>query len=403
MLRRRRLIVILAVGILLVAGLVWAAIRPVPVPADLVEVTQGPMEVTLDVDGKTRIREIWDVSAPIAGTAMRSPVRVGDQVVRGETLVGVVKPVSPSLLDRRSRIQAEAAVHEAEAALTAAVSQLNQAQADLAYAKTQYDRAKTLSDRGVGSSAQFEDAAQMLTVREAARDAAIAARVMAASTLDRVRAALIGPGDLSDEDGSCCVEIRAPATGLVLEIDQFSERPVAIGERLLSIGDPADLEIVAKPLSRDAVRIPDAARARVERWGGAGTLEARLRRIEPSAQTEVSALGIEEQRVEALFDFVDLPPGSTRLGHGYAVLLRIVLWQSPDAVRVPIGALFREGADWAVFVVQDERAAPVVVEIGQRNESMAQVLGGLVEGDVVIAHPGEKIAAGVLVEPTTRE
>ncbi len=398
-----RPILLISLGALIVAALVWTAIRPVPVPAELVEVGRGPMQVTLDVDGVTRIREVWEVSSPIAGTARRSPVRVGDPVVGGETLVGVVEPVAPSLLDRRSRIQAEAAVHEAEAALVAAESRMAQALEDLNYAKIRHDRAQALVERGIASQVRLEDAAQALKVEEAARDAAISARLMAQSTLDRARAALIGPAEPGAPAEVCCVEIRAPASGVVLAIDRLSARPVAVGERLLSIGDPADLEIVADPLSRDAVRIPDGATANVERWGGPGALQARLRRIEPSAVTETSALGIEQQRVEAIFDFIDPPGAPARLGDGYAVRLRIVLWQSADALQVPVGALFRDGAEWAAFALRDGRARLVVLRIGERNDRTAQVIDGLTEGDVVITHPSDKVVDGAAIDPLLRE
>ncbi len=398
-----RPILLISLGALIVAALVWTAIRPVPVPAELVEVGRGPMQVTLDVDGVTRIREVWEVSSPIAGTARRSPVRVGDPVVGGETLVGVVEPVAPSLLDRRSRIQAEAAVHEAEAALVAAESRMAQALEDLNYAKIRHNRAQALVERGIASQVRLEDAAQALKVEEAARDAAISARLMAQSTLDRARAALIGPAEPGAPAEVCCVEIRAPASGVVLAIDRLSARPVAVGERLLSIGDPADLEIVADPLSRDAVRIPDGATANVERWGGPGALQARLRRIEPSAVTETSALGIEEQRVEAIFDFIDPPGAPARLGDGYAVRLRIVLWQSADALQVPVGALFRDGAEWAAFALRDGRARLVVLRIGERNDRTAQVIDGLTKGDVVITHPSDKVVDGAAIDPLLRE
>lgn len=403
MARRTRLILLLGVAALCVASLIWFAIRPVPVIAELAEVTRGPMEVTVEVDGEVRIRETWEVSSPVTGTAMRSPVRVGDAVVQGETIVAVVQPVAPSLLDRRSRLQAEAAVHEAEAALAAAESRVQQALQDLAHGKAQFDRAQALVERGVAASVRLEDAAQSLKLRESARDAAISARVLARSSLERARAALVGPEGDAETASACCVEIRAPASGLVMAVDRLSERPVATGERLLSIGDPSDLEIVAELLSRDAVRVPEGARARVEQWGGSGQLEARLRRIAPLAHTVVSALGIEEQRVETVFDFARPVSADTRLGDGYAVRLGIVFWQSDDVLQLPIAALFRDDPDWAVFVLRDGRATQVRVEIGKRNESVAQATAGLAEGDVVVTHPGEKVSDGVLIEAASRE
>lgn len=402
--RGTRLVVILALGAAIVAGLAWVALGPRPVVAELARVSRGPMVVTVDVDGVTRIREIWEVSAPITGTALRSPVRVGDPVSEGETVVAVVEPVAPSLLDFRSRAQAEAAVHEAEAAIDVAASRLSQAQEDLAYARTQFERAKALVERGVASQVRLETAAQELKVAEAALATAVSSKTMAESTLERAKAALIGPiQEQQAADSVCCVEIRAPSTGRVLAIERISERPVLAGERLLSIGSPTDLEIVADPLSRDAVRIPPNAEARVTRWGGEADLRARLRRIDPSAYTEVSALGIEEQRVEAIFDFIDPPDTRTGLGDGYAVRLEIVIWEAPDVLRIPLGALFRSGPDWAVFAVREGRARLTRVAIGHRNDRDAEVTGGLSEGDRLVIHPGDAVADGVRIEAAIRE
>jgi HlyD family secretion protein len=401
--RTTRLLIVAAIGIAIVATLAWLALRPVPVTAEVAKVSRGPMSVTIDVDGVTRIRDIWEVSAPIAGTTMRSPVRVGDPVLAGETIVAVVQPVAPSLLDFRSRSQAEAAVHEAEAALAVAESRVAQSEEDLAYARSQFDRAKALVERGVASLVRLEDAAQSLKVNQAAHDTALSAKLMADSTLERARAALIGPGDIEGGDIACCIEIRAPSDGVVLSIDRISERPVLAGERLLSIGDPRNLEIVADPLSRDAVRIPPDARAVITRWGGQGTLEAKLRKVEPSAYTEVSALGIEEQRVQAIFDFTDPPGDRETLADGYAVRLAIEVWAAADVLRVPLGALFREDGVWSVFAVRDGLATLVPVEIGQRNERVAELTAGLGEDDLVVVHPGDAIADGVSVVPLLRE
>ncbi len=401
--RHTRLILIVLAAAVIVGLLVWTALRPVPVTAELATVTQGPMRVTVDVDGTTRIREVYEVAAPFAGTAERAPVRVGDKVVAGETVVAVVEPVAPSLLDARSRSQAQAAIAEAQAALSVADSQLLQAEEELTYAQSQFDRVQELVERGVASIVRLEDAAQALNVRRAARDAAQSARDMAQGTLDRAQAALIGPETTESGSSDCCVQITAPADGVVLSVARISERPVTAGETLLSIGDPTDLEIVADPLSREAVRIPENARAIVDRWGGDTQLEARLRQIEPSARTEVSALGIEEQRVEAIFDITD--PADTRpgLGNGYAVRLAIVIWEDADVVQVPLGALFRDGNDWAAFVLRDGVARQVTVTLGQRNDRMAQVLDGMQPGDQVILHPSDAVADGVKIDPAVPE
>lgn len=401
--RRTRLVLILCLAAAIVGGLLWTALRPVPVLVEIAQASRGPMQVTLEVDGTTRIREIFEVAAPIAGTAKRSPVRVGDPVIAGDTVVAVVEPIAPSLLDARSRQQAEAAVHEAQAALAVADSRLSQAEEELAYAQSQFDRAQELVERGVASLVRLEDAAQILNVRKSARDAAQSARAMAESTLERTEAALIMPDVTSDGNSDCCITLTAPTDGAVLSVERISERPVSAGETLLSIGDPTDLEIVAEPLSRDAVQIPDAARAIVDRWGGPDPLEARLRRIDPSARTDVSALGIEEQRVEAVFDIVSPPEDRAGLGNGYSVRLSVVMWETDDALQVPLGALFRVGSDWALFTVKDGTATEKTVVAGARNDRTVQILSGLAEGDQIIVHPGEAVADGVPVTAITAD
>lgn len=394
MYRRTRLALILGFSAVVIGGLSWTAMRPVPVMVDIVPVTRGPMQVTLDVDGTTRIREIFEVSAPITGTAKRSPVRVGDSVVAGDTVVAIVQPVAPSLLDARSRQQAEAAVHEAQAALAVADSRLTQAEEELSYAQSQFDRAQELVERGVASLVRLEDAAQILNVRKSAREAAQSARAMAQSTLERTEAALIMPDVTSDGNSECCITLRAPTDGAVLSVEHVSERPVLAGETLLSVGDPSDLEIVAEVLSRDAVQIPDGANAYIDRWGGDDQLTAKLRRIDPSARTDISALGIEEQRVETVFDIVSPPEDRAGLGNGYALRLSIVMWETEDAVQVPLGAVFRLGSDWALFKVENGVANQVVVETDARNDRMVQITSGLQETDSVIVHPGDKVASG---------
>jgi HlyD family secretion protein len=401
--RRNRLVLIIAIGAAILGGLLWTALRPVPVLVEVATAARGPMQVTLDVDGTTRIREIFEVATPITGTAKRSPVRVGDMVSAFETVVAVVEPVAPSLLDARSRQQAEAAVHEAQAALAVAESRLTQADEEVAYAQSQFERAQELVERGVASLVRLEDAAQILNVKRSARDAAQSARDMAQSTLERAEAALIMPDMTRTENGDCCITITAPADGVVLTVERVSERPVLAGQTLLSIGDPTDLEIVAEPLSRDAVQIPEDARGMVDRWGGADLLEVRLRQIEPSARTDISALGIEEQRVEAVFDIVSPPEALAGLGNGYSVRIAVVMWESEDALQVPLAALFRNTRGWATFLIENGKAREIDIQIGARNDRMVEILSGLEADDLVIVHPGDDVSDGVRVSAISSE
>jgi len=395
---RPRSIVLIVLGLLIVGSLAYVAVRQDPVPVDLAMVQQGPMRVTVDADGRTRIKEVYEIASPIAGTALRSPVHVGDAVVSGETVVALVEPVAPSLLDARTRLQAEAGVREAEAALAVAESQVRQAEEDVSLAESQWSRTQRLVSSGVASQSQLEDAEQRLAVREATLDAARSQFNMAQSGLARAQAALVQPDQSGrGEDDTCCVEIRAPIDGEVLEVNVISERPVAAGKTLLSIGQPDDLEIVADLLSSDAVRLAPGAPAIVERWGGPNALEARLVSIDPSARTKISALGIEEQRVDAVFELVTPPEERAGLGDGFSVFLRIVEWQADDAVQVPLSALWRDGDRWAVFVVEDGAAVRRDVEVGRQNARTAQVLSGLEPGETVITHPSDAVAAGAEV------
>ncbi|MCG6884335.1 MAG: efflux RND transporter periplasmic adaptor subunit [Silicimonas sp.] len=385
----------IALGVLgaaVVGGLLFVTFRPEPVPVDLHEISTGTLSVTVEVDGETRVKEEYEIAAPIAGLARRLPVHVGDPVKAGETVVAEVEPTAPALLDARSRAQAEAAVHEAEAALQVAETDFARAGEEHSFAQSQFDRTSALVERGVASTTRLESANQVLTVSEAALNAARARIDQARSGLDRARAALFEAATPENGD-ACCVTIMAPADGVVLSIETESERPVQAGARLLSIGDPMELEIVADLLSSDAVRLPVDARASVERWGGPA-LEARLQRIEPSARTKVSALGIEEQRVDAIFELVSPVEKRPGLGHGFAVFLRIVEYEETDAILVPLSAVFRSGEGWSAFRVSDGVAERVVVEIGRRNARFASVVSGLDAGDRVVEHPSEKLDDG---------
>jgi HlyD family secretion protein len=298
--------------------------------------------------------------------------------------------VVPALLDARSRAEAEASLRQAEAALAVAEAQLAEAEEARDYAQGQRDRAEALVERGVASITRLEEADQALRRAEAGLAAAVSAMAMQEGARDRAEAMLIEP---VEDGGVRAVTIRAPASGVVLTLAEESARPVLPGAPLLSIGNPADLEIVADLLSSDAVRMPAGAMAQVERWGG-GPLQARLVSVEPVARTEVSALGIEEQRVDAVFALLTPWEDRQALGHNFAVFLRITEWAAEDVLQVPVSALFRDGDGWAVYRVDDRvaRVAPVV--IGRRGEMGVELLEGLAEGDRVVTHPPSALVDG---------
>lgn len=394
-----RTLILSGLGLAVVSGLAFVSFRTDPIPVDLATVTQGPLEVTVSAEGQTQVKDLFEVASPIAGTALRSPVEVGDQVVAGETVVAIVQPASSGLLDTRTRLQGEAALQEALAARHVTRADLQQAQETLSFSQSQYERTQELVTRGVLSVTRLEDDSQRLSVAKAAVDAAQARIEMADGTIERARASLLQSAGTEATTESCCINLTAPADGVVLSITAISERPVNVGAPLVSIGDPGDLELVADILSNDAVRLSPGALAYVDRWGGNAQLLAKLDRIDPKARTKVSALGIEEQRVDAFFHLESPPDERPGLGDEFAVFLRIVEWRAEDALQIPLSAIFRSGEDWAVFAVDQDRAVLRKIEIGRRNDRMVEIRSGLDPDDRVVMHPNDAIADGaVLVE-----
>lgn len=389
-----RTVGLVGIGAAVMLGLGYVALQDDPIPVDLHVLTRGPLDVTINADGVTRIKDLYDIASPITGTALRSPVDVGDPVVAGETVVAVVRPAAPELLDSRSMLQAQATVQEAEAALNVARTDLARTVEDRSLARSQYDRTQTLVERGVASLTRLEDALQKLAVAETAVQAAEARITMAQSTLARAETMLQAPQTGAEVDDSCCLQIFAPADGVVLSVQSISEHPVQTGAPLLRIGDPTELEIVADLLSSDAVRLQPGAQAVVERWGGPASLSATLTSIAPAAQTKVSALGIDEQRLDAVFDMTSPLAERAGLGDGFAVFLRITEWRTEDALQVPLSALFKRGSDWAVFMADDGIPTEQMIRIGRQNAQFAEVLEGLEAGTTVVTHPNDNLTSG---------
>lgn len=384
----------------LVAGVIGVGImysfQEQPVPVDTARATIGPMEVTINADGETRIKNIFEVSAPVGGIILRSPVQVGDLVIAGETIIGVIEPNQPVFLDARSRIQAEAAVKEAEAALRLAELHIAAAESSYEYARNRFDQVEQLSERGTLTQNALEEARLTLDQARTAVVTALSERAVRQSTLDRTKAMLIEPESNGGESlDSCCIKIMAPVDGSILNVTSASERAVLAGAPLLRIGELADLELVVDLLSSDVINISTGTTAYVERWGGDTTLMALITGIEPSAFTKTSALGITEQRVRVVLDFTSSPAKFAGLGDGFRVFIRVIEWHSDAALQIPISALFREGEDWKVFRIRNNIAETVTVEIGQRTDFSAEVLSGLLEEDIVITHPGDLVSEGV--------
>ena len=395
---RRSVIVLIGLGI--AALIVWALL-PQPVPVDMATIKRGPLEVTVEDEGITRIHDVYTVSSPILGKMLRSPREVGDEVFADKTLVAEIEPTAPTFLDVRSQRVNEAAVQAAQAAVDLAEAQIRQAKSQLDFAKNDLRRAEELAASKTISARALEKAKLDVDSAEAAVASAVATMEVRRRELESARAHLIQPGEIKsgERSPSCCVEVRSPIDGVVLKIVAESEQVVQPGAPLIEIGDPSDLEIAVDFLSRDAVRIKQGDVARIESWGGDKILAAKVRRVEPTGFTKVSALGIEEQRVKVILDFTGPPVEWQQLGHGFRVIARVVIWHSDDVLQVPLGALFREGDNWAVFVVTDGRVERRLITIGERNLHAARVLKGVKAGDKVVMHPSDRVHDGVKVEP----
>lgn len=395
----RRTVRYLLAGLLAMAGLVYA-FWPQPVPVDIAPVGRGELRVTIGGEGRTRVREIYVVSAPTSGYLRRIERHVGDPVGARDTVLATIQPTDPTFLDRRARAQAEASVKAAQAAFALAEAERARAEAELDFARAELRRSEELARRNTISQSDLDRARLRMRTQEAALATADATVTMRRYELETARAALIEPGEAVgvDEGSLCCVDVRSPVNGQILRLIHESEGVVAAGEPLLEIGDPRDLEIVVDLLSSDAVRVGVDAAVLIEDWGGASTLAGRVRRVEPYGFTKLSALGIEEQRVNVIIDLEDPPDRWRSLGHGFRVDARIVVWSDADVLKLPLGALFREGDDWAVFVTENGRARLRRVKISHINNREAEIVEGLREGEAVILYPGDRIADGARVD-----
>ncbi len=385
---------------LVVAGFAaWYLFVPEPVQVDVQTIGRGTFEVMVSEEGETRVREVYRISAPIAGKLERLNLHAGDRVASGER-VASLRPVDPPIRDVRSRLELAAATRAAEAAVGLAQAQVRQAQSALRFAKADFDRASELVRRRVISQAQMDQSELQIRVKEAELKQAEAALSLREQELQSARAREMEPLQLGSQvaNDQCCMAITAPLAGTVLKVVTESEQVVQAGTTILEIGDISDMEIVVDLLSTDAVGVTPGMTARIESWGGDDVLTAKVRRVEPAGFTKVSALGIEEQRVNTVLDFDDPADAGSKLGHAFKVLVRIVKTRTDDAVQVPIGALFRKGTQWSVFAVEDGKAQQRDVELDSFSDTHAQVRSGLEEGDTVIVHPGDTIADGVTVE-----
>lgn len=379
------------VSAMAIGGLLAVALWPRPTIVEFATVARGPLVVTVDEEGVTRVRERFVVSSPVAGRVLRIELQPGDRVKRGQ-LVAQLRAEAAPLLDERTRAEAQAAIESTKAALGRARAEEQRARAAVVQRQRELSRVRELADSRVVSAQELDSHEAELKMAEESLNGAIFAVQAAAFDLQRAQTRLF---PTNTEAGGRLVTIGAPVSGVVLKRVRESEAIVPAGEPLLEIGDPTRLEIVSDLLSTDVVRVKPGSRAIVEQWGGDGELNAIVRRVEPAAFTKISALGVEEQRVNVILDFVD--PACAEVGDAYRVEVRIVLWEARDVLKVPTTALFREGQQWAAYRVADGRARRTTISIARHTGQEAEITTGLAAGDRVIVHPSDTLKDGARV------
>lgn len=392
--------IVLVIFALVIAGAAIVMIRPQPVPVDLGSIEAGPIETTINEDGTTRVKDVYRISAPISGKLERVAVDVGDEVAEGDHLARI-RPVDPPIRDVRTRRELAAATRASEAAVDLARAAIAEARSALEFSKSELERAQrlarssTISERTL-QSAEFDVAMKTVHLTEAEANL-----VLRQSELDSAHAREAQPANLdtTEIEDSCCIAVVSPVNATVLTLHSVSEQVVQAGTPVLDVGHLRKLEVVVDLLSADAVSIAPGTLARIEAWGGGPALNARVRRIDPAGFTKVSALGIEEQRVNVILDIVDPPDSWARLGHAYRVIVHLITDSKDNVTLVPLSALFRTGGAWTVFVSENGRANLKAVELGLFSRTHVEVISGLQTGEQVVVYPSDRIEEGTAIVP----
>jgi HlyD family secretion protein len=385
-------------GTLLLALVMVSSLLLYPKPVDVqaAKVIVGPLRVTVQEDGKTRIREKYTLSAPVSGRLARIELNEGDQVTE-QTLLAVILPSDPAILDKRARAEANARVEASEAAMLRAESRARQAQINLDLSEAKFERANRLRPSGAVSQDEFDIAQSERLVSVQAIEIASFDAEVARFELKLAKAALDQFSDDPQIQNVDPFEIYSPIAGRVLRVIEESSTAVSVGTPLIEVGDPSNLEMEIDVLSTDAVKIQTGAEVTIEHWGGESLLQAHVRVVEPGAFTKISSLGVEEQRVNVIADFNEPPERIRSLGDGYRVEARITVEELKAALLIPNSALFRYQHRWHVLAVSQGQAELRSVDIGLQNESLTEVLSGLVEGEQVIQYPSDQLQPGTTV------
>lgn len=390
---QRKTWMLAAVAVAAVAALAWA-FAPRPLEVEAASVTQGRFEQAIEEDGRTRLLERYTVSAPVAARLARISLREGDPVAAGDT-VAVLTPLLSPMVDDRSVREASARVKAASAGISRASARVERARVAQEEARLELKRTETLAGEGFVAPSRLDSARLAVTAARREYEAAAAEREVAVQEQAQAQAALT-PAEAGTKTGRP-LAVRSPVAGVVLKVAQPSEATIAAGSALLDIGDPGRMEVVSELLTADAVQARPGGRVLIERWGGPAT-EGRVRRVEPAAFTKVSALGIEEQRVNVLIDVPNPPPAWRGMGDGFRVGVRIITASVDQALLAPVGALFPHEGGMAVYRVDGRKARLQPVQVADRNATVAWVRGGLEPGQQVIVYPAATVSDGRTVK-----
>ena len=393
--KRRTLSVSIIIFVVILAT--GYGLLPRAMDVDLVNVSRGSLQVTIEEEGRTRLKERFVISAPTSGVMQRIEAKVGTPVQKGQTVV-VLEPVWSQALDPRSRAEAEAGVSAAMAALKSAQEKEHAAAADANYLEKKLERITNLHANGYVAKDQFDQASSEVIKAQAVRLSAEAAVNVARFELERTRVALQSFSARKSADSHHTIYISSPITGTIIRIYRESAGAVNVGEPLMDIGNLGNLEVRVEVLSSDAVKIKKGTPVLFKRWGGDEPLSGTVRIVEPAGFTKISSLGVEEQRVLVIVDILSPPETWRVLGDGYRLEAHFVVLEANDVLQVPNSALFRSGKDWAVFLSDNGKARKRLVEVGQRNGFTAEILSGIHENEKVIAHPDEAISDGSRIQ-----
>ena len=377
-------------GAVVLVALITAGLWPRPIPVEMARAAVGTLRATVNEEGKTRIKQRYLVTAPVAGQLRRIPFKAGAEVQLGETVLAIIDPLSPTLLDIRTRTAAEAKRDTAAA-------NVEKARAGQQFAASELRRFEKLHAEKMISVQDLEST--QLREASAAKEQTAAESALRQTEAELAEFATSSPAGTNTLHEP--IQVKAPINGRVLRVLEENARVVAAGTPVVEVGDPADLEVVVEVLSRDGAAIPPGTPMELEQWGGGEPLRAKVRLVEPAAFTKVSALGVEEQRVNVVADLLTAPDQRRNVGDAFRVEAKIIVWESRDALNVPAGALFRKGEQWAAFVVADGRARLRNVKAGRSSGTETQVLEGLKEGEAVILDPGSRVREGQRVTPVT--